>query len=390
MSKKQRLSEAIWDDSRSRWCCRVMCDGKRKAFYSSTPGRKGKREAERKADEWIESGAVSTAARIGKLWAEFIEHERKMRGEHNATYLQRAKLGRLYILPEVEYIKLIDMRPIDWQACITEPFARSSANGKPLSAKTLKNIRGALTAFKSYCEDLAIMIPSMRNLRIPDAAPVGERKILQPKDITLLFSDPLPTAAGKDRNVHYLHLWRFQVLTGLRPGEALALKHEDIAPDGMCSIRRSVNVEGIITDGKNRNAQRTFMLPSRARAVLEDQAEYLRKSGIISPYVFPAPDGSIATQLRVYKNWHRFCEIQGISKCSLYELRHTMVSMAADVPDALLKPMVGHSRNMDTRGTYGHEVQGNRERTASMLEDMFTSIIFMDAKKDANADKNAL
>lgn len=390
MAKKQRLSEAIWDDERERWCCRVTLDGKRRAFYSTMPGRKGKREAERKADDWLENGSANGNARVGVLWAAFMAYELKMRGEKNATYMQHNKIGRLYILPEIEHKRLEDMRPIDWQACITEPYSRSCAAGKPLSAKTLKNIRGALTAFKTHCEDLDILIPSLRNLRIPDSAPVGERKILQPHDVALLFQPPKPTTYGGDRNVHYLHLWRFQVLTGLRPGEALALKHEDITDEGMCSIRRAVNVEGVITDGKNRNAHRTFLLPQRAQAVLADQAEYLRECGIISPFIFPAPDGSIASELRVYKNWHRFCEIQGIAKCSLYELRHTMVSMSTDIPDALLKPMVGHGHNMDTRGTYSHEVQGNRARTAAMLEDTFTNIISLDATLDAIAQEKTL
>ena len=114
----------------------------------------------------------------------------------------------------------------------------------------------------------------------------------------------------------------------------------------------------------------------------------MRTLGIISPFIFPNTKGEVVWERAVYNMWKSFCAAQGITPCSLYELRHTMVSMSTDIPDALLKPMVGHSRNMDTRGTYGHEVHGNRNRTAAMLEDTFTNILNLDAKKDANDAKN--
>jgi len=53
---KERRAEAVWIEARSRWQINVQRDGKRKTFTSSTPGRKGKHEAEGKADDWLEAG----------------------------------------------------------------------------------------------------------------------------------------------------------------------------------------------------------------------------------------------------------------------------------------------------------------------------------------------
>ena len=50
---KERTTEAAWSDKYKRWSIKVRQDGQRKAFYSSTPGRRGKFEAERKADAWL-------------------------------------------------------------------------------------------------------------------------------------------------------------------------------------------------------------------------------------------------------------------------------------------------------------------------------------------------
>ena len=53
-----RRAEAVWHDQQERWVLRVQMDGKRKAFYSSTKGYKGRREVEAKADSWLRSGTA--------------------------------------------------------------------------------------------------------------------------------------------------------------------------------------------------------------------------------------------------------------------------------------------------------------------------------------------
>ena len=54
MSK--RTNTAQWQEKFQRWRIAVQKDGVRKFFYSSTPGRNGQREANRKADAWLEEG----------------------------------------------------------------------------------------------------------------------------------------------------------------------------------------------------------------------------------------------------------------------------------------------------------------------------------------------
>ncbi len=54
--KIKRVSEAVWIESKSYWQIKVQRVGVRKAFASSLKGRKGKHEAENKADEWLAKG----------------------------------------------------------------------------------------------------------------------------------------------------------------------------------------------------------------------------------------------------------------------------------------------------------------------------------------------
>lgn len=52
MSK--RTNTAVWSETQKRWKLGVQKDGVRKWFYSSTPGRTGQREANKKADLWLD------------------------------------------------------------------------------------------------------------------------------------------------------------------------------------------------------------------------------------------------------------------------------------------------------------------------------------------------
>ena len=48
---------------------------------------------------------------------------------------------------------------------------------------------------------------------------------------------------------------------------------------------------------------------------------------------------------------------------------------ALDMPDALKKLILGHSKNMDSDGTYGHEIEGDLDRAAEMMDEPLNRII---------------
>ena len=50
----RRTNTAAWNGK--HWRIDVQKDGTRKSFYSSKPGRTGQREANAKADAWLEEG----------------------------------------------------------------------------------------------------------------------------------------------------------------------------------------------------------------------------------------------------------------------------------------------------------------------------------------------
>lgn len=360
-----RKTEAYWVESRQRWQIKVQSEGERKTFTSPTPGKKGKVEAEKKADKWLDF-RTNKDIRFGALWELYLEEIKSTTG--TANYDKNEQLGRIWILPHVGRMKLSKITDEHWQKCVT------AAAQQGRSKRTCGNIRTAIMAAYRFAKKGKYPLDEPEDIKIPTTAPVGERKILQPNDLKILFSEGCIRHYGKDKPCFHIHAWRFMVLTGLRRGEVAGLMRRDIKDD-IVYVRRAVNEYGEETGGKTDAARRYFALSEMQAAELAEQLEMLKSKGIATKWVFPDTDGARCDPNSLYKHWLTYRKQHGITS-SLHELRHTFISIAkADVPEQLLKQMVGHTNSMDTFGVYGHEVDGEMQRTAKILDDVFSKLL---------------
>ena len=61
----KRTNTATWNGK--QWRIAVQKDGQRRYFYSSTQGRAGQREANAKADAWLDSGVCAKGVRVADV-----------------------------------------------------------------------------------------------------------------------------------------------------------------------------------------------------------------------------------------------------------------------------------------------------------------------------------
>lgn len=342
-----RANEAVWMDKYKYWRIQVQKDGKRKAFYSSKAGTRGKAEAERKADKWLEQGNPAKEMTFDELATSYLEHIRTTNGTAHKS--REAQTIKLYLPWHTE--KVSTLTNLDYQDAIDALVERR----KPLSARSCGHVRSTIMALYKHSRKAGVSMTEPFGLTIPTGATKGQRKILQPDDLKRLFA-----AEG-----HYFHIFKFIVLTGLRPGEVCGLKWSDFDGD-ILTIRRARNMRGEITSGKNENARRTLQLPQKALGNIQPNN---------SEWMFTNAHGEPLDERALYSAWQRARKKLGI-KVSLYELRHTMISVCkAQVPLALLKQAVGHSESMDTFGTYGHEMDGDMQQTADLIQAAFDSVM---------------
>lgn len=365
---KLRQNEATWSDKDQRWHIYVQKDGVRRHFVSTVglSTRKGKLQAERKADAWLENQLSDESVRVDVLYDRWIDTLKDR--TQTAYWTQYVSYGRNWIKPAVGHKRISSLRESDLDAIVTAAYK------KGLAKKSLMNIRSCLMAFLKYARKCKVSTLAPEEIVLPRNAPTAGKRSLQPNEIVTVFTSDMTSYRRKPVKEFYIHLWRFMLMEGLRPGEALGLRWEDIK-DGEYEIRRAVNSLGEITQGKNSNARRRHALSAYTRRILAEQKAMLQARGIVTPWVFPDEHGCIADQRSLLVNWNRYCDYNGISRITLYEMRHTNFSVNKTMPDAYKKMLFGHSANFDGGAVYDHEMRGDLEAAARMNEAAFLRII---------------
>lgn len=353
----RRTNSAVWQEKFSRWRVAVQKDGQRRYFYSSTPGRTGQREANRKADAWLEDGVGVKAGRVEDVYKLWLDGLKQTTSTGNWEPIESR--WRVWVLPIIGKKRVNALTDADLQTIVN----KAHAAGK--SRKTLQLLAGDLRAFCKFCRKAKLSTYLPEDVQIPAGARLKGKKVLQPDDLVKLFSIDTTLYRGKRVHDDFVHAYRFEVLTGLRPGELLGLRWADIKGSTV-NLSRAINVKGIETRGKNENAVRSFVLSDVAKAVLEAQRAITGHCESVF---------CLETERRFYKRWKAFCAANDLQPVSLYELRHTFVSVVKTLPAGEVKELVGHSEDMDTFGIYSHTLTGEDIATAQAVNAVFLKLL---------------
>lgn len=360
------MANAIWIEKESRWKIDATIDGRRRVFTSRKPGRTGKIEVNRKYQAWEDGESDRYGWTLEKCWNLFLQMIVDKHGK-TESYVQNEMYGRLYLVPAFGKRKASSITLDEWQGVIStaKPVGKKRKDGtiyfqtKVLSKKTLMNLRNTILMFCRFARDRQMMEKIPEGLYIPVKAPTIGKTSLQPDQLKRLFE------ASQE---WYINALRFEVLTGLRPGEVLGLQKADYK-NGTVTIRRARNCRNIETHGKNENARRTIALHELAIREIELQLE--KTSDFETEWIFCNSFGGPGTQKGAYNAWRRIAAERDLSG-SPYGLRHTFVSMMQnDLPEQMVKAIVGHSASMDTYGIYAHAVTGDMEKSAKIQNIVF-------------------
>lgn len=353
----KRTNTAVWQEKYSRWRVAVQKDGIRRQFYSSKRGRTGQREANKKADVWLDTGVDPRGGRIEELYRDWFATLEKTTGAGNCRNVESR--WRTRILPAVGKKRISSLTEQDLQDVINDAYKDG------LAKKSLQSLAADMRSFCKWCRAKKVTTFNPEGLHVPAGARPKGKSVLQPSALLTLLNVDTTLYRGKRVHDDYIHAYRFQLLTGLRPGELLGLHWADIHGNTVY-ISRAVNVLGEETRGKNDNAVRAFVLSDRARAVLEEQRAIT--GGQESVF-------ELKSEAYYYKRWKVYCAANGIPPISVYELRHSFVSVIKQLPAGEVKGLVGHSRNMDTFGVYSHALSGDAAATASDVNAAFDRVL---------------
>lgn len=347
-TQSKMISRAIWVEKKHVWKINLQKNGVRKSFYSSVPGDKGRKICAQNATSWL-SGAcpfsVSERTTVDTVFERYLQDKAL---ETTNIYTIRNRYNN-HIKPIIGKVPVMLLTKQDLKRVIYTAYRKHN-----LSQKSLKNIRGDLSGFCNYldCADIRNDLRTS-NIKIPSNAKKGQKQALDVSSLNILFTESQVPYNGTICQDSLIYAYRFQVVTGLRPGELMGLEWGDIDNDYI-HIRRAINAKGITTNGKNEFAARDFPQTRYTRMLLESQQVY--RVTPLDPHerVF----GSTG-QLCYRKRWGIYCRYNGIPYITPYELRHTFSSIYKNhFSNWVYEELVGHT-HPGVNGVYMHPMDGD-------------------------------
>lgn len=257
------------------------------------------------------------------------------------------------VLPELGGSRLSEVRRVDLQ-----DFAdRLCADG--LDPSTVRNTLMPLRAiFRRAVSRGDVAVNPTSGLELPAMEGVRDR-VASPTEAAAL----LAVLPEQDRAI-----WATAMYAGLRRGELLALRWEDVdLVGGVIHVERSWDAKEGAVGPKSRAGRRTVPIPAALREYLvEHKLRSGRHVGLVFGTSYTQPFTPSNIRKRANAAWTR----AGLEPIGLHECRHTFASLmiAAGVNAKALSTYMGHSSVTITLDRYGHLMPGSESEAAELLD----------------------
>ena len=182
---------------------------------------------------------------------------------------------------------------------------------------------------------------------------------------------------------HHRHYAAYYLLisSGLRRGELLGLRWEDIGPEGLrirqvAKIVRNVPVLG---PPKTKASRRYVSLAPDAMAVLEAHREAQnRRKALLGAacehpeLVFPSETGTIMDPKNFYRAWKQAVKHAGLPPVRIHDMRHLHVTLLihAGIDAKTISERVGHTSTSFTLDQYGHVFRERHQQVARTMHEL--------------------
>ena len=185
------------------------------------------------------------------------------------------------------------------------------------------------------------------------------------------------------RNDRLHALWRLLAMTGMRRGEVLGLKWEDIDFEaGRLAVRRSLIPLGgdvIVSEPKTARGRRSIALDPETVEVLKSQAalqlaeqQNWGEAWTDSGYICTKEDGTPYHPEVVSRYFRQAVKEAKLPTIRPHDLRHTHATLAlrAGIHPKVVSERLGHATVSITLDTYSHAIPAMQEEAAVLIADL--------------------
>ena len=281
-----------------------------------------------------------------------------------STYKGYRGYAERNIKPSLGSKQISKVTAADVQTLYRKLQREGGVDGGALSPTTVRRIHGVLHQALNAAVDRHLIVKNPTDdVTLPKKV-TAAKTILNDKQLERFME-----AIKADE--HWHDFFYLEITTGLRRGELLALRWDDLDfTTGKLHIDKQVCPVGgklIISEPKTKAANRTIILPPAMLAVL---AEY--KKGIFSDLMFPSrikPDQPIDPGY-VRKRLQSILKRAGCKSVRFHDLRHTFATMSLEngMDVKTLSAIIGHVSSATTLNTYTHITDEMRRKAALNID----------------------
>ena len=227
--------------------------------------------------------------------------------------------------------------------------------------KTIRNIFSTLhSVFELAIRRRWVATNPCKYVDLPAVSPSGDiRYLTQPELLAVLERGVPDDALGRVERALYL----MAAMTGLRQGELLGLRWQDLDADARKVRVRQAFVRGEFKTPKSRRGTRGVPMAPELDVALRELAR-ATAFGSDSDLVFAHPEtGEPLDRSKVRKRFQRACRRAGVRVVRFHDLRHTFgtrVAASGEVSLRTLQEWMGH-RDARTTLIYADYQPGERE-----------------------------
>ena len=323
----------------------------------------------------VEAGQVdftkSGKYTVGTWMDEWFENVAKIKVRPSSHQTYKGYIDN-HIKPNIGNIPLEKLTTMDLQKFYRKLLTKgrverieSKEQPKGLSAKTVRNINQVI----SSAMDLAVA----QKIITTNPTNACELPKVEHQEMQTIPAEQRQAFLQEAKATGVYEMYYIELATGLRRGELLGLKWQDIDwKNGIIKVRRQVaRVNGEIVEAplKTKNSYRTVSISPQAMEVLREQK---RKTN--DAYVFPSPNGGPISPDSVNNMLKRVLERAGIPKVRFHDLRHTFATIALQngVDIKTVSGMLGHFSAGFTLDTYAHVTTAAQKEAAQAMANVLS------------------
>ncbi|HVB60105.1 MAG TPA: tyrosine-type recombinase/integrase [Ktedonobacteraceae bacterium] len=372
-SKRRGHGEgSIYQRKDGRWVAGITLEyGKRKYFYGDT--RREVQEKLKVALREQQQGTLATGPQqtLKAYLEQWIEQVHKPPIIRVSTYGKYRVVVYQHLIPGLGHIQLQKLTPQHLQSFYTKELDGGLSAG---------SVRMFHTVLHEALENAMKWNLVARNVCDLVDAPVPARHEMQP-----LTQEQAKLLLQAVREHRLETLFVVAVVTGMREGELLALRWQDVDFEVSCLyVRHTVGRVGklgmIVSEPKTKKGRRKIVLPEfvievlkqhreRQQAVHERAGSRWRNMDVVFCNRYGGYIES-ATLRRVFK---RILEGAGLPDIRFHDLRHSAATilLGMGVHPKVVQELLGHSSISITLDVYSHVMPSMQQEAMDKLGDLF-------------------